>query len=76
MWRQVGFALASFRFFTGRIEDEEYQLIRFFGEQYVQYQARVPIGMAAVSLHDCISPPHRHTVHQGLPRGGLGVQVR
>ena len=48
--------MVSFRFFRERIEDEEFQLIRFFGQQYVQYQARVPAG-ATTTCNDVTHTP-------------------
>eukprot|EP00474_Spongospora_subterranea_P005940 CRZ06398.1 hypothetical protein [Spongospora subterranea] len=38
----VVFALCLWKYFTQRIEYEEYLLINFFGEQYQQYRTRVP----------------------------------
>eukprot|EP00049_Salpingoeca_infusionum_P022331 m.6138 g.6138 ORF g.6138 m.6138 type:complete len:289 (-) comp5131_c0_seq1:351-1217(-) len=44
----IGFALASYRFFEDRIYDEEFQLVRFFGKDYVEYQQRVSTGVPFV----------------------------
>ena len=44
----VGFAAASYFFFADRIPDEEEHLIRFFGDQYVQYRNRVPSGVPLI----------------------------
>ena len=38
----VGFAAASFKFFSARIEYEEETLIEFFGDAYKQYRAKTP----------------------------------
>ena len=40
-----GFAVASWRFFNDRIEHEEIFLLKFFGEDYCDYQQRVGIGL-------------------------------
>ncbi len=39
------YAVVSWRFFKERVEEEEILLINFFGEDYVQYQRRVPTGL-------------------------------
>ena len=36
------FAYASWRFFDERIRNEEFALIRFFGEEYIDYIKTVP----------------------------------
>ncbi|XP_053546370.1 protein-S-isoprenylcysteine O-methyltransferase [Bombina bombina] len=41
----VGYTLASWRFFRERVEEEEYSLINFFGEQYLEYKKNVPTGL-------------------------------
>ncbi|XP_029818225.1 protein-S-isoprenylcysteine O-methyltransferase [Manacus vitellinus] len=41
----VGYALASWRFFRERIEEEEITLIHFFGEEYLEYKRKVPSGL-------------------------------
>lgn len=41
----VGYAIASWRFFDARVQDEEITLLNFFGEDYVWYQRRVPTGL-------------------------------
>lgn len=41
----VGYALASWRFFRERIEEEEITLIHFFGEEYMEYKRKVPSGL-------------------------------
>ncbi|KAM4702736.1 protein-S-isoprenylcysteine O-methyltransferase [Rhinophrynus dorsalis] len=41
----VGYTLASWRFFRERIEEEEFSLIHFFGEQYLEYKKKVPTGL-------------------------------
>ncbi len=38
----VGYAVASWKFFYERIRNEEYHLIRFFGDEYIQYMREVP----------------------------------
>uniref|UniRef100_A0A8C5WHA2 Protein-S-isoprenylcysteine O-methyltransferase n=1 Tax=Leptobrachium leishanense TaxID=445787 RepID=A0A8C5WHA2_9ANUR len=40
-----GYTLASWRFFRERVEEEEYSLIHFFGEQYLEYKHNVPTGL-------------------------------
>jgi protein-S-isoprenylcysteine O-methyltransferase len=39
----VGFAFALWSFFNTRIQYEEFTLIGFFGEEYLQYKTRVKI---------------------------------
>ncbi|KFB42801.1 AGAP001310-PA-like protein [Anopheles sinensis] len=41
----VIYAIASWKFFHDRILMEEITLLNFFGEEYVQYQERVPTGL-------------------------------
>jgi len=41
----VLYALVSWKFFADRIEAEEYYLLNFFGNQYLDYQKRVPTGL-------------------------------
>ncbi|KAM9299134.1 protein-S-isoprenylcysteine O-methyltransferase [Gastrophryne carolinensis] len=41
----VGYTLASWRFFRERVEEEEFSLITFFGEQYLEYKKNVPTGL-------------------------------
>ena len=38
----VAYTLASWRFFEERIRDEEYHLVQFFGEKYINYIQTVP----------------------------------
>lgn len=45
----VGYAAASWMFFRERIEDEEENLILFFGEDYIDYKRRVGTGIPLVS---------------------------
>lgn len=47
------YAFASWRFFKGRIPQEEELLCNFFGQQYHDYAKRVPCGIPWISeLHD------------------------
>lgn len=41
----VCYALASWSFFNERIYDEEFTLLNFFGNQYIDYQSKVGIGI-------------------------------
>ncbi|XP_077314432.1 protein-S-isoprenylcysteine O-methyltransferase [Lithobates pipiens] len=41
----IGYTLASWRFFRERVEEEEYSLIHFFGDQYIDYKKNVPTGL-------------------------------
>lgn len=41
----VVYAVASWRFFKQRVVEEEITLLNFFGEDYVNYQRRVPTGI-------------------------------
>ncbi|GFO22026.1 hypothetical protein PoB_004853100 [Plakobranchus ocellatus] len=41
----VAYAVASWKFFNERIFDEEIFLLNFFGEDYLDYQRRVPTGI-------------------------------
>eukprot|EP00434_Breviolum_minutum_P030632 symbB.v1.2.027086.t1/scaffold2755.1/size71490/10 len=43
------YAWVSWRFFAGRIPHEEQMLIRFFGDDYLDYASRVPCGIPWVS---------------------------
>ncbi|KAE8593224.1 hypothetical protein XENTR_v10019036 [Xenopus tropicalis] len=40
-----GYTFASWRFFRERIEEEEFSLIHFFGENYMEYKKKVPTGL-------------------------------
>ncbi|CAH8537974.1 unnamed protein product [Dicrocoelium dendriticum] len=44
----VGYTVATFIFFRRRIEQEERQLIHFFGSDYLEYQNRVGTGIPFV----------------------------
>lgn len=44
----VIYAVASWNFFKSRILYEEFHLIKFFGKEYQNYQARVPSGIPFV----------------------------
>jgi len=44
----LGFAAASRKFFADRIPYEEENLARFYGDRYVDYAARTPIGIPFV----------------------------
>jgi len=41
----VGYAMVLWRFFEKRIGGEEELLVRFFGDEYVQYRKRTMIGI-------------------------------
>ncbi|XP_064154021.1 protein-S-isoprenylcysteine O-methyltransferase isoform X3 [Anguilla rostrata] len=41
----LAYALASWRFFRDRIEEEEISLIHFFGDEYVEYKRKVRSGL-------------------------------
>uniref|UniRef100_A0A0B6ZTA6 Protein-S-isoprenylcysteine O-methyltransferase n=1 Tax=Arion vulgaris TaxID=1028688 RepID=A0A0B6ZTA6_9EUPU len=41
----VAYTIVSWRFFNERIFEEEICLLNFFGEQYLDYQKRVPTGL-------------------------------
>ncbi|KAK7486044.1 hypothetical protein BaRGS_00022653 [Batillaria attramentaria] len=45
----VGYAVVSWRFFNERIYEEEIYLLNFFGEDYLDYQRRVPTGLPFIS---------------------------
>ncbi|KAK1159614.1 protein-S-isoprenylcysteine O-methyltransferase-like [Acipenser oxyrinchus oxyrinchus] len=45
----LGYALASWRFFRERIEEEEITLIHFFGEDYLEYKSKVPTGLPFIT---------------------------
>ena len=40
----VGFMLASWKFFSERIEFEEFYLVKFFGHDYANYKLKVPFS--------------------------------
>ena len=48
----VGYAVASWRFFNERIEDEEEYLIHFFGHKYIEYQKKVGTGLPFIRGFD------------------------
>ena len=39
------YALVSWKFFSERVEVEEYYLLEFFGPDYAKYQREVPTGL-------------------------------
>ncbi|KAH9495083.1 hypothetical protein Btru_018117 [Bulinus truncatus] len=41
----IGYTIVSWRFFNERIAEEEIYLLNFFGEDYLDYQKRVPTGI-------------------------------
>ena len=41
----TAYAIVSRRFFDERIYDEEICLLNFFGEDYLDYQKKVPTGI-------------------------------
>lgn len=41
----VGYAFVLWRFFNARIKGEEALLVRFFGDEYVQYRKKSWIGI-------------------------------
>ncbi|XP_044727476.1 protein-S-isoprenylcysteine O-methyltransferase isoform X2 [Chrysoperla carnea] len=41
----VAYAIASWKFFSERVLYEEIMLLNFFGEQYYEYQQKVPTGL-------------------------------
>jgi protein-S-isoprenylcysteine O-methyltransferase len=53
----VGYTLASWKFFNSRIIYEEYYLIKFFGQQYLDYQKRVSIGIPCIRGYQDIDEP-------------------
>jgi protein-S-isoprenylcysteine O-methyltransferase len=53
----IGYTLASWKFFHSRILYEEYYLIKFFGQQYIDYQARVSIGIPFIKGYRDIDEP-------------------
>ncbi|ORY27468.1 protein-S-isoprenylcysteine O-methyltransferase [Naematelia encephala] len=44
----LGFAIVLGRFFSARIKDEERHLVRFFGDDYIQYRKRVGTGLPLI----------------------------
>ncbi|KAG9482001.1 hypothetical protein GDO78_010954 [Eleutherodactylus coqui] len=45
----VGYTLASWRFFRERVEEEEFSLIHFFGQEYIDYKRTVPTGLPFIN---------------------------
>ena len=45
----VGYTIVSWRFFNERIYEEEIYLLNFFGEDYLDYQRRVPTGLPFIT---------------------------
>ncbi len=43
-----GFAVASWKFFSDRIQYEEATLVEFFGDQYRTYKAKTPTGIPMI----------------------------
>ena len=41
----VGYAVVVWKFFNGRIEEEELLLLSFFEDQYSQYREKVGVGI-------------------------------
>ena len=41
----VAYTIVSWNFFNDRIQYEEYMLINFFGDAYIEYQKKVPTGL-------------------------------
>lgn len=52
----IGYAVASWRFFEDRINDEEASLITFFGEEYVEYKKKVGSGIPFIKGFPLDSP--------------------
>lgn len=44
----AGFAVASWKFFSDRIQYEEATLVEFFGDQYRTYKAKTPTGIPMI----------------------------
>ncbi|KAK0056755.1 protein-S-isoprenylcysteine O-methyltransferase [Biomphalaria pfeifferi] len=44
----IGYTIVSWRFFNERITEEEIYLLNFFGEDYLDYQKKVPTGIPFV----------------------------
>ena len=53
----VAYAIASWKFFKGRVEIEEETLVDFFGEDYIEYQRKVGTGLPFINGFT----EHRHT---------------
>merc|ERR1712187_349650 len=49
----IGFAVAAHKFFSGRIPPEEHVLAKIYGQRYLDYASRTPIGIPFVS---CMIP--------------------
>lgn len=45
-----GYAYVTFWFFSERIPDEEKTLIRKFGDKYIEYKKKVPIGLPFIKV--------------------------
>lgn len=52
----VGYAVASWKFFEDRINDEEASLITFFGKEYVEYKKKVGTGIPFIEGFPLDSP--------------------
>jgi len=44
----VLYGFAAFKFFEGRIPEEEKALISFFGDDYINYRKRTPVGIPGI----------------------------
>jgi len=51
----VAYAVASWKFFNQRVKDEEFYLIEFFENQYIEYMSKVPTRLPFITgLEDLI----------------------
>ena len=57
----ICYAIASWRFFKGRIYYEEQMLIAFFGQQYIEYKKTVGTGLLGISGYPIIERIKQNT---------------
>ena len=64
----IGYAIASWKFFEDRINDEELSLLTFFGEDYVSYKKKVGSGIPFIEGVPLDSPLVSKILEANKPR--------
>lgn len=59
---------AAIKFFYDRVDEEEYYLMEFFGDEYIEYASRTPIGIPFVpgneDLNQLIIAHRKQKIHK------------